>query len=81
MAAGPSSPQTPDETMDAFLYGDSLHYGNGGEALERWPLDKVNAAMMEINMRTDAQTLAHFYAGFGGIVRVARRAGRRDADG
>jgi hypothetical protein len=26
--------------------------------------------MMEINMRTDANTLAHFYAGFAGPVRV-----------
>jgi hypothetical protein len=26
--------------------------------------------MMEINMRTDANTLAHFYAGFAGLVRA-----------
>lgn len=33
--------------------------------------------MMEINMRTDALMLAHFYAGFAGVVRVVlQRAGQ-----
>ncbi len=32
--------------------------------------DEATAAMMEINARTGAATLAHFYAGFAGIVQV-----------
>ncbi len=72
---------TPRDLVDAFLYGDQLHYGKGREALARWRENEATAAMMEINMRTDAQTLAHFYAGFAGIVRVALERVGQDSDG
>jgi hypothetical protein len=72
---------TPKDLVDTFLYGDQLHYGKGREALDRWQQDEATAAMMEINMRTDAQTLAHFYAGFGGIVRVVLQRAGQDPDG
>jgi hypothetical protein len=61
---------SPRTLVDAYLNGDQLHYGEGRDDLERWSQDKATAAMMEINARADAVTLAHFYAGFAGIVRV-----------
>lgn len=64
---------TPRDLVDAFLYGDQLHHGKGREALERWRRDETTAAMMEINMRSDALMLAHLYAGFAGVVRVVVR--------
>jgi hypothetical protein len=51
---------TPQALVDTYLYGDQLHYGNGRDDLERWRQDEATAAMMEINARTDAATLAHF---------------------
>jgi hypothetical protein len=35
---------------------------------------------MDLNMRQDAQTLAHFYAGFAGIVRVVLRGEGKNLD-
>jgi hypothetical protein len=71
----------PQDLVDAFLYGDQLHYGKGREALRRWRCDETTAAMMEINMRTDALMLAHFYAGFAGVVRMVLRRAGRDPEG
>lgn len=71
---------TPRDLVDAFLYGDQLHYGKGREALERWRRDETTAAMIEMNMRSDALMLAHFYSGVAGVVRVVVRSVGRDPD-
>jgi hypothetical protein len=64
---------TPQALLEIFLYGDLIHWGEGRETLERWKADPRLAAQMDLNMRQDAQTLAHFYAGFAGIVRAVLR--------
>ena len=62
---------TPAALLEVFLHGDLIHWGEEDrEHWERWQKDERTAAMMEINMRTDANTLAHFYAGFAGLVRT-----------
>jgi hypothetical protein len=63
---------TPAALLEVFLHGDLIHWGEEDrEHWERWQKDERTAAMMEINMRTDANTLAHFYAGFAGLVRLS----------
>ena len=71
---------TPEDLVGAFLYGDHLHYGNGRELLQRWRENDTVAALMEINMLADALMLAHFYAGFAGIVRVVLVQAGHDPD-
>jgi hypothetical protein len=63
----------PDELLEAFLHGDMLHWGEGRELLDQWAKTEHGAAEMEMQMRGDAHVLAHFYAGFGDIVREALR--------
>jgi hypothetical protein len=60
----------PGALLEVFLYGDLIHWGEHRDTVSRWQADAATAALMEINMRADAQTLAHFYCGFAGIVRL-----------
>ena len=60
---------TPAELIQAFLYGDMLHWGDGRERLQAWSTTPRGAAQMEFEMRNDAHVLAHLYAGFADIVR------------
>ncbi len=62
---------TPRDLIDTFLYGDHLHYGKGRDLLEHWRSDNAEAALMEVNMLADSLMLAHFYAGFAEVVRLA----------
>jgi hypothetical protein len=63
----------PEKLLEVFLHGDMLHWGEGRDLLDRWAQTERGAAEMELQMRSDANVLAHFYAGFSGIVQEALR--------
>jgi hypothetical protein len=67
--AGSHEDITPRELIEAFLYGDMLHWGEGRDRLQEWAATERGAAEMEFEMRTDAHALGHFYAAFASVVR------------
>lgn len=60
---------TPRELIEAYLYGDLIHWGHTHPKLKEWSETPQGAAEMEFEMRNDAHLLAHFYAGFADVVR------------
>jgi hypothetical protein len=62
----------PREYLDAYYYGDLIHWGNGREALAKLE-QHVHPDWQRISFAEAARSLAYLYVGFSEVVRAATR--------